>query len=202
MRERFAFATLKRDTPNGIEFQDGKRMLYHQGQPIAEGRLSATLSPYDYYYNLRFVEDFPQITHWAFGDAWTQKVLIHKPNAFSGDLVGSIHFASEDDTGTYIIERNFGGVGMDTAPIVQPPMPSLFHIPLNLPLRIALAKMILWALDDDLPYDQWHFVSSLVPRDDVPQVFAPDIVAAHGFHLRAVPDDLRLALCQLQGIRG
>ena len=127
------------------------------------------------------MDDFPQVSHWAFGDAWTQRVLIRKPDNISGDLVGTICFASEDDTGAYIIERNYGSVGMDTAPIIQVPMPSLFRIPMNLPLRIILAKMIFWALDDDMPFNQWHFVTSLVSRDEVSSVFAPGIVAAHGF---------------------
>jgi hypothetical protein len=58
------------------------------------------------------------------------------------------------------------------------------------------------ALDDDLPYDQWHFVTSLLQRDEVADVLATDMAACYGFRIKGVANDLRQALCDLQGIRG
>jgi hypothetical protein len=200
--DQMGFAQRKRDNkPNGILFaEDGTRTLWMKDQQIATGTLSKQIDLHDYFYNLRFLDDFSEITHWAFGDAWTQKILLKRPRQMHTELVGHLLFGSEDDLGTYIIERNYEDV-LKRAPLVQTPLPGLFNVPLNLPLRIVIAKMVLAALDDDLPYEQWHFVTSLLPREEVAEVFTEDIAGTYGFRIKGVANNLRQALCELQGIR-
>ena len=201
--ELMGFAQIKKENkPSGILFdpKDGTRTLWLNNKKIVQGILTDALTPHDYNYNLRFLDDFPDVTHWAFGSAWTQKIMLKKPRQMHTELVGTLLFGSEEDQGSYIIERSYDDT-LKRAPLVQTPLPALFNSPLNLPLRIVIAKMILAALDDDLPYGQWHFATSLLPREEVAEVFARNMAATYGFQIKGVENDLRQALCELQGIR-
>jgi hypothetical protein len=201
--ECMGFAQIKKENkPNGILFdpKDGRRTLWLNSKKIVQGILADELAPHDYYYNLRFLDDFPDITHWAFGSAWTQKIMLKEPRQIQTELVGTLFIGSEEDQGSYIIERSYDDANK-RAPLVQTPLPALFNSLLNLPLRIVIAKMILAALDDDLPYGQWHFVTSILPREEVEEVFTSDITGSYGFRIKGVANDLRQALCELQGIR-
>ncbi|RME48501.1 MAG: hypothetical protein D6796_06180 [Caldilineae bacterium] len=203
--ELIGFGNLKNEyyPRNGIAFApDGGRQLFFEGQAVAQGVLPGTfrdkVQVRDYFYNLRFLEDFPQVTHWAFGDAWTQQVLIHRPKKDGDALWGMMHFASEEDTGQYVIERSFE---MPPAPYITVPMPTNFSVPINFPLKLVLAQLLLQALDDNAAYDRWYFVTSLVERGDVPKVLPTDIRTAYGFRFKNTPTDLRAALCDWQGLR-
>ena len=201
--ELMGFAQIKKENKSsGILYdpEDGTRTLWLNNKKIVQGILTDALAPHDYYYNLRFLDDFPDISDWAFGSAWTQKIMLTEPGQMHTELVGTLFFGSEDDQGTYIIERSYDDA-LKRAPLVQVPLPELFNSPLNLPLRIVIAKMILAALDDDLPYGQWHFATSLLPREEVAEVFRNDISGSYGFRIKGVANDLRQALCELQGIR-
>lgn len=205
------FGNLKKNSSSGIEFRDGKRYLHFQEQVVAEGVLTGEFAPRDYFYNLRFLDDFPTIQLWAFGDAWTQRIKVLRPKRESADtLTGVICFGDDDSNGVYVIERAYDpypvraigpGENWKFPPWVQVPLPPLFDQPLNLPLRLILARAVLAALDDNWPYDQWQFVTSIVPRDQAPEVIVPDVAAAYGFRLRGIPLDLRQALCDFQGLR-
>ena len=209
MEERFGFAQLEKDG-NGIAFQDGKRVLLLRGQVVAEGAWRESADPRDYFYHLRFLDDFPQITHWAFGDAWTGPIRIERPRRTDADtLEGLVYFGDEDDFGVYRIERAYDSPvrAVDVSeqrlppPWVTAPLPRLFDVPLNLPLRLIVARAVTAALDDNWPYGQWHTVSSAVEREHVPQVLTQDVGATYGFRLKGIPTDLREALCVLQGLR-
>ena len=115
-------------------------------------------------------------------------------------MLGKFFFASEDDRGIYIIEPGHDPAKKFT-PIVQTPLPNLFNHPLNIPLRIVIAQMLIAALDDDMPYDQWIPITSLVRREDVADLFVTDMVSAYGFQIKALGNDLRQALCDLQNIQ-
>ena len=196
------FAQIKRaGSPNGILFhEDETRTLWLEDEKIATGVLSGGIDLYTYYYELRFLEDFPEIAEWAIGSAWTQQVKIEQPGASQGELVGKLFFASEDDRGIYIVERGHDPM-KKFAPVIQVPLPGLFNVPLNIPLRILLAQMLVAALDDDMPYDEWIPVTSLVRRDDVADLFVTDMAGAYGFQIKALGNDLRRALCDLQNIQ-
>lgn len=195
------FAQLKKNRkPNGIAFDgDGSRTLWLADQQIAGGVLPDKFDLYSYFYELRFLEDFPEIEQWTFGAAWTQKVMIEEPKTRQGELIGNAYFASEDDLGIYIIEQGHDPL-MKFAPVVQTPLPKLFNQPLNIPLRIVIAQMVTKALDDELSYGEWYPVTSLLPHDDVAAVLTTDMVSTYGFQIKALGNNLRQALCDLQSI--
>jgi hypothetical protein len=209
--ETIGFGNLKKTSPNGIEFQDGKRTLYFQGQAVAQGKLKGKFEPRNYFYNLRFLDDFPQIGLWAFGDAWTQRLKVGRPKMDNEDeLSGVVYFGDEDSKAVYVISRAYDvypvraidpGESFSTPPWVQAPLPPLFDVGLNIPLRLIVARAVLSALDDNWPYDQWQVVTSVLERGQVPEVLASDVALTYGFRLRGVPMDLRQALCEFQGLR-
>ncbi|MEP0805687.1 MAG: hypothetical protein HRF47_09370 [Chloroflexota bacterium] len=195
---------------NGIEFRDGKRFLHFMDQVVAEGVLPGEQEPREYFYNLRFLEDFPQIEHWAFGDAWTQRIKIGRPKRRDDELEGWVYFGDDDSRSLYIITRAYDpypvravapGEDFSYPPYVWAPLPPLFDVSLNFPLRLIVARAVLAALDDNWPYDQWQVVTSVVEREHVRDVIVPDVALAYGFRLRNTPLDLRQALCDFQGLR-
>ncbi len=196
------FAQQKRPgKKHGITFDpDGTRKLWLADMQIATGVLPEQDDRYKYFYRLRFLDDFPEITHWAIGSAWTQRVMMQRPEQVESDeLRGRIYFASEDDLGIYRIERSYETL-MSNAPIVHAPLPKLFPSALNIPLQIVIAQMVTKALDDDLPYNQWHTVTSVLLREEVADVISTDMISTYGFRFKTLPVDLRHALCELQGI--
>lgn len=208
--ETIGFGNLRKDNLNGIEFQDGTRVLYFQGKVVARGALKDTLAPRDYFYHLRFLDDFPQVRLWAFGDAWTQRIKVEKPKRSGDELSGWVCFGSDDERGFYSIERAYDpyppralapGEQWIFPPWVNAPLPPRFDVPLNLPLQLIVARAVTAALDDNWPYDQWLTVTSTLERDQVPHVLAQDVALSYGFRLRGVPLDLRQALCDYQGLR-
>lgn len=199
-KEKLGFAHLKKNRKNGILFEKDRRTLWFKDQRIATGVLPGRIDPHPYFYELRFLDDFSEITEWAFGSAWTQQVMIGQPKVSQGELLGKFYFASEDDRGIYIIEQGHEPL-KKFSPIIQTPLPSLFNHPLNIPLRIVIAQMLIAALDDEMPYDQWIPVTSLVRRDDVADLFVTDMVSTYGFQIKALGNDLRQALCDLQNIQ-
>lgn len=208
--ETIGFGNLKKDAPNGIEFQNGKRTLFFQGQTVAEGALAERFEPRGYFYHLRFLDDFPQVRLWAFGDAWTQRILVERPRRDGDELSGWVRFGSDDERGFYVIERAYdryppAALALNEPrifpPWVQAPLPPRFDIPANIPLRLIVARAVTAALDDNWPYDQWMNVTSVLEREQVPHVLTQDIALTFGFRLKGYAVDLRQALCEAQGLR-
>lgn len=208
--DTIGFGNLKKSSLNGIEFAHGRRLLYFQGQVAAEGVLKEAFQPRRYFYALRFLDDFPQVLWWAFGDAWTQRIMIEPPRRdAAGGLSGFIFFGDQASRGIYIIENAHdpyppravepGAHGFP--PWVHTPLPPLFDVPLNLPLRLVIARAVLGALSGDFPYHHWQTVTSVVERGHVPQILTTDLARDCGFRIKALPVDLRQALCELQGLR-
>lgn len=203
------FANLKKNGHNGILFDGSIRRMFVMGQEVARGILKEEVSPREYFYHLRFVEDFPEVTHWAFGDTWTQRVRLEAPFLVRQDeVIGKICFASEEDTGIYLIERGYELTRSRTdahswypVPVVDVSLPRYNNNPLNLPLRLILAKAALDALDDAWPYGQWQFVSSLIEAQAVAKVIVEDLPGTYGFRLKGLDANLRAALCDMQGLR-
>jgi len=204
------FAHVKRNGSSGIVFEGSVRRMYVMGKEVARGTLDGEIPVREYFYHLRFLEDFPEITHWAFGDAWTQRVRIDEPFIRRQDeVIGRVRFASEEDSGVYIIERGYelsrsnedGNVWYPT-PVVQVPMPRFNSNPLNIPLRLLLAKAVLDGLEDNCPYGEWQFVTSVIPAETVSTVWVEDLPATYGFRLKGIGTNLRAALCDLQGLHG
>ncbi len=202
------FANLKKNGSNGIVFDGKIRRMFVMGQEVAQGVLNEEISPREYFYHLRFLEDFPEVTHWAFGDAWTQRIRLDAPFSVKQDeVMGQIYFASEEDRGVYIIERGYevarSRIDPNSwyhTPVVHVPLPSYNNSTLNLPLRLLLAKAAVDALNDDWPYGTWEVVTSVVEANAVPDVIVEDLPGTYGFRLKGFKPNLRDALCDLQGL--
>lgn len=174
---------------NGIRFlEDGARDLFYLGERIARGKTKQEVSPYEYFSGLRFLDDFPSIEHWAFGDAWTGPISIGEPREEDNQLVGEIRYGNlGEHVEVYSISRSFSG---SLRPIIFVGMPSPFDHKLNVPLRLVLGKIIIASLDGEIPYGVKLYVSSIVERGEVPWVFSDDM-DTFGFHLAGYPRNLR-----------
>jgi hypothetical protein len=92
----------------------------------------------------------------------------------------------------------------DDLPVIATPYPPNETQPVNLPLRLALARLVVGVITGAVEADQWIVVTSLVARDELRLAF-PDQVTALPFRLEGLDqlDDLSLrqALCSLQGLK-
>lgn len=184
------------ETGNGIKWFEGRAELWFQNKVIATGS-HQTASPWEFWYTLAFAASFPQVTHWWFRSAWTQKVRLTRGQGMVDDRTawGLMQFTDEQTPGEIWTVRN-GGI----LPEVAPPMPPMEEQPVNLPLRIALSRLIIGVLQDEIRPDTWYLTTSLVRREELEQVFPTDI-SAMGWKIESVNTPLRHALCRLQGLR-
>src|SRR5262245_13138981 len=121
----------------GIEWQPGVARLWEQGEVSLEAR-HTTPSPDVFFYTLAFRDVFPQVTHWWFRSAWTGTVTLTRPdpamtrnNAIGGWM--TFGTAPEQRQPWYVINTQ--------TPIVATPYPPMQAQPVNLPLRVALARL-------------------------------------------------------------
>src|SRR4030042_720582 len=70
----------------GIQWQPGLVKLWERGKVTAEAS-HTTQSPYEFWYNLAFADCFPEVTHWWFRSAWTQKVRLTRLHGQMADGV-------------------------------------------------------------------------------------------------------------------
>ena len=78
------------DLGEGIEIIEHTARLWQQGQVIATAEINE-VSPYDFWYHLKFREAFPQITHWRSGAACETTVQV---SALQGEVGnGTFHGA-------------------------------------------------------------------------------------------------------------
>ena len=68
----------------GIQWQPGIAKLWEGGHVTVEAS-HQTVSSYDFWYNLAFADCFPEVTHWWFRSAWTQKVRLTLPQGQLAD---------------------------------------------------------------------------------------------------------------------
>lgn len=218
-------------TQTGIKFTDttielhARPPLGGQSARIASVKRPANLTEWDFWYNLHFAHAFPQIGHWWFGDAWTGRVKVSRPVGRSDvhTLFGYVQFTDAETGGE-------PWMLVDSDPLlVSVPLPENHRHPLNLPLQLAVTRIIFSALIDPRYADTWLHITSLVARDqlaatfpttraalrtDVPPVnslleLVPggtpdldlDVPAERVFRLEDHQLPLREALCRLQGLK-
>lgn len=164
---------------SGIKWQPGVARLYERGELV-------------------FVDVFPQVTHWWFHSAWTQRVRLTRAEGLlensPATIYGYMQFIAEDQPGQLwtITERD--------VPVVETPYPPNEAKPVNLPLRLALARLVVATLSDDVITDQWLGITSLVQGGQLAQAL-PTQRDALPFRLAGIETDLRAAFCRLQGIQ-
>jgi hypothetical protein len=143
----------------GIEWQPGLARLWEGGQ-ATETAQHDTPSAYRFWRDLAFAECFPQVTHWWFRSAWTQRVRLTRPQGMMGEATvwGWMQFI-DDQTPAQMYT-----VAEGERPVIATPYPPNEVQPVNLPLRLALARLAAGILSDQVVPDQWLFVTSLVGR--------------------------------------
>jgi hypothetical protein len=214
------------DLGTGIKWLQTKAQLYQGGKIIAEGTHTSK-SPWEFWYTLAFAEIFPQVEHWWFRSLWTGYVKISRPThqMDAVSIMGFMKFGDEEmPTLPWSISEQGGELE------IAPAFPVHEVQPANLPLRLALARMIFGVIGDEISADTWYPVTSLVTREDLAATFpiegntlitnlAPvggltklvmgaeveldlDRQNEYVYRLEGVHDPLRTAFCRLQGLKG
>jgi len=178
----------------GIEWQPGIARLWERGNVTLEAEHSSQ-TPYEFWNELVFAEAFPQVTHWWFRSAWTQRVRLTRAQGMLDQLTvwGYMQFIDDGEPGQLWTVEERG------VPVIETPYPPNEVQPVNLPLRFALARLVAGIFSDDVLPDQWMVVTSLVKRADLDLVF-PTSVTAHTYRLTGVEGNLRNELCRVLGI--
>ena len=181
----------------GIQWLPGIARLWERGQVSLEAE-HHTQSPFEFWYELAFANTFPQVTHWWFRSAWTQRVRLTRAQGMldQATVWGYMQFIDDDDGEPgqiWTVEER-------DVPVIETPYPPNEVQPVNLPLRLALARLVAGVFSDGVVPDQWMVVTSLVERVDLALVF-PTSVDAHSYRLAGVESNLRDELCRVQGIK-
>lgn len=177
----------------GIKWWPGNVELWDKGQKQAEAR-HRTKTLFEYWYNLEFANSFPQVTHWWFRSGWTQQVRVTRSQGMmDGNTAwGLMQFMDNQLPGQVWTVTN------TSLPMVNTPMPPLENQPINLPLRLALAQLVLGVIQDEIAPDTWYVITSLVKTDELEQVFSTSLL---NWQIEGVNVSLRRALCHLQGLK-
>jgi hypothetical protein len=178
----------------GIQWLPDAVKLWEGGKVTAEA-LHATNSPYEFWHSLAFSDCFPEVTHWWFRSAWTQKVRL-------SPLQGLLQDGAAWGLMQYIDENTPAGIYTITEtepPVIVVPYPPNEVHPANLPLRLAISRLVAGVITADASPGQWHLITSLVKRDQLVCVF-PTEQHILSWQMESIDTPLRDALCQLQGL--
>jgi len=178
----------------GIEWQPGNAHLWERGRVTLKAE-HQTQSPYEFWQKLVFAEAFPQVTHWWFRSAWTQRVRLTRAQGMLDQITvwGYMQFIDDGEPG------QIWAVVENDVPVIETPYPPNEVQPVNLPLRLTLARLVAGVFSDDVLQDQWIVVTSLVENKNLALVF-PTSLNAHPYRLAGVEGNLRNELCRVQGI--
>ncbi len=195
MKERLApgHVYLKR-LGSGIEWQPGQVNLWENGVRVAQAAHQYS-SAYQYFYHLAFAESFPDVTHWWFRSAWTQRVrLTTAQGAMEGETVwGYMQFVDET-----VPARMWTATNTEL-PIIEVPYPPNEVHPVNLPLRLALSWLVVGILTEEVQPNAWLLATSLIPAGEL-QTTIPVQQSELPFSLGGATESLRDTLCNLQGL--
>ncbi len=182
---------------SGILWQPEIVQIHEKGSVVLEAE-HKTKSAYEFWHELAFIEAFPEISHWWFHSAWTQRVRLTKAEGMLEQspvtIYGYMQFIDEEQPPQMwtITERD--------VPIIETPYPPNEVKPVNLPLRLALARLAVGTLTDDVVPDTWMGVTSLLTGELLPLAL-PTRIDAFPWRLAGIETNLREAFCRLQGIR-
>ncbi len=180
----------------GIQWTPNEVHLWEGGK-VVDTAPHQTGSAYDYFYNLQFAESFPSVSHWWFRSAWTQKVRLSGVQGLMDNETawGHMQFINESvPAQVWTASLVDGG----TTEIFAPFPPNEVQ-PVNIPLRLALARLVAGVIADEVARDEWLVITSLVQREDLVQVF-PITGYENHWQLEGVYSSLRRELCRVQGI--
>lgn len=147
---------------SGLEWEPGRVKLWIGGEVVATA-VHTTASAREFFYNLAFVECFPDVAAWWVRSEWVGRIRVSAPED-PGDgegLAGFIQFDHADTPGLLWTVA-------DDAPVtVAVPVPPCADHHANLFLRLRLARMVLDTLGGHVPVDKWQGVSAAVARADI-----------------------------------
>jgi hypothetical protein len=179
------------DVKTGIQLTEGQVKLWDRGLIVAEAQWRGR--SWTFWHELVFADLFPQVAYWWFHSAWTQQVRVSRADRDRrrGGLYGYMQFVDEETPAQ---------LWFWDAEQIAAPFPPFADKPGNLPLQIALCRLIAGLVEtDDTTSDEWYTVTSLVHRDELAQVFAetwpetwyPSLVKSR---------NMRKAFCLTQGL--
>lgn len=179
----------------GIEWKADEVKLWEAGR-VTETAHHTCASAYDFWHSLAFAEAFPTVTHWWFRSAWTQRVRLSGIQGViaGGTVWGYMQFIDEQ------VPAQTWSVTEGERPEIFVPFPPNEVQPVNLPLRLALSRLVAGVLADEVQRDTWLTITSLVRQDELTQAF-PATREALPWQLEGVPGSIRQALCSLQGLK-
>jgi len=179
----------------GIQWQPGVVKLWEGGKVTAEAPHTTT-TPYEFWHSLAFAGCFPDVTHWWFRSAWTQRVRLTRLQGLleDGTAWGWMQFVDEQTPAQIYTLTDAD------PPVIAVPYPPNEVQPVNLPLRLALSRLVRGVITDQAIPDQWVIVTSLVRWDELASVF-PTELRALPWQVAGVSTSLRQALCELQGLK-
>lgn len=179
----------------GIEWKPGEATLWEAGKAVETTKHGAA-SPYEYWHSLAFAESFPAVTHWWFRSAWTQQVRLSgiQGTIAGGAVWGYMQFIDDQ------VPAQTWSMTEGERPEIFVPFPPNEVQPVNLPLRLALARLVAGVVADQVQRDTWMVLTSLVPREELARAF-PDTLEALPWQLEGVREPIRQALCSMQGLK-
>lgn len=181
---------------SGLEWLEGEVLLWEKGA-VKMRAPHDTESAYEFFYGLHFASAFPDVTHWWFRSAFTQRVsLTRAVGMYPDDLTSWGYMRFINDQSPQLMWTAVDG----SPPLIGVPFPVGHEQPVNLPLQIALARLVVGVVTDQVKANSWMPVTSLVARDELEVVF-PESTAqiAWGFGIEGPAEGttLRRALCEL-----
>jgi hypothetical protein len=86
-------------------------------------------------------------------------------------------------------------------PVIAVPYPPNEVRPVNLPLRMALSRLVSGVIIGEVTPDHWMIITSLVRSDELELTF-PSVQHVIHWQVEGIDTPLREALCWLQGLHG
>lgn len=181
----------------GIQWTEKEVVLWQNEKPMLRNSHD-TASAYEYFYGLHFARSFPMVTHWWFRSAWTQRVRLSGPQGLldGGTIWGYMQFVDEHVPSQMWAATTLDGGGHEIAV----PYPPNEVQPVNLPLRMTLARLVAGMLIDEVQRDTWLTVTSLVAAADLQQTFPADR-ASIPWQIEGIHGSARREMCVLQGLK-
>lgn len=179
----------------GIEWFPDRAKLWNFGTLLGEAS-HKTRSKFEFWNTLAFLDCFPNVEKWWFFALWNGQVTVKYPGFSNGGSVwGNLQYQGEFDK-FYIIHSGY-------PPQIDVPLPIASNNPGNLPLRIAISRLVLGIITEEIVAGQPYTVTSLVGRNDLAKILPEDSTRPAGidFIIPNIPVNLRQFFCNVQGLR-
>lgn len=159
----------------GIEWlPTGQVRLWHKGEIVANAT-HTTRSEWEFWYELAFLEAFPEVDYWWFGSFWTGKVKLFYADELLVDtnlIKGAIQYVDDEtEPGQWTL---FSGDAKTLTPAqIFTDLPPFENALANLPLRLRLAELVIELIQGDIAANEWQLVTSLVTPDELVNELLP-----------------------------